>query len=117
MRTMSACCLTVYAKSPGFAIVARLRVTNGVSGENSGCMWKRCAKPGDKRGGYLAIQDHYHPSLDGDPQSEVINEVKTTFAAVWEGWAEIREPGSGFPGTSSRPGLTHPMAPTWPGIC
>jgi len=47
-----------------------------------------------KPGGHLVIQDHYHPSLDADPASEVVDEVKRTFAAVWKKVG--REPRTGI---------------------
>src|SRR5579864_8030062 len=45
MRTMSACCLTVYAKSPGFAMRETLRVAKEHSPENSGTVCKTGPQP------------------------------------------------------------------------
>src|SRR5579862_42934 len=44
MRTMSACCLTVYAKSPGLDMRSKMRVTGWDEGENIGGLWRGVQK-------------------------------------------------------------------------
>jgi len=83
-----------------------------------------------KPGGYLVIQDHYHPSLDADPPSKVVDEVKSTFAAVWKNVGREPRTGIRLRDTSSAPGLgrqTEPMLleifclcanrPLWEWLC
>src|SRR5215471_14505872 len=65
MRTMSACCLTVYAKSPGLAMVwGTLRVAGCDSGENSQPSVEPCAKWGLKPRVSLAVRPAHAPGAD-----------------------------------------------------
>src|SRR5215467_16265189 len=64
-RTMSACCLTVYAKSPGLAMVwGTLRVAGCDSGENSQPSVEPCAKWGLKPSVSLAVRPAHAPGAD-----------------------------------------------------
>jgi SAM-dependent methyltransferase len=66
-------------------------------------MWRRV-----KPGGALIVQDHYHPSLDSDPPSDAVAELKRTFANVWEKAGRDIRTGIKLPGYFIRAGIGRP---------
>ena len=61
-----------------------------------------------KPGGHLVIQDHYHFSVDADPPSDMVSELKSTFAAVWEKAGRQPKTGLRLPGYFIKAGIGAP---------